>query len=201
MAIPKEQLSLDNVKQYYIRTTGDKASIINDVLKKIASTSIIIFVNTRRYAESIFLKLREYGHSIGLIMGGDMSMEERSEVLKMFKKGKFNILITTNLLARGFDNRHVQLVVNLDVPKKYNLPGADCEAYLHRVGRTGRFGDCGVALSIIDDESDFERINEIGEHYEKPIPEINDLDKLAERVKAAEKMTLKARKAMMEDDL
>ena len=130
-----------------------------------------------------------------------MDMDERQEVLKMFKKGKFNILITTNLLARGFDNRHVQLVVNLDVPKKYNQPGADCEAYLHRVGRTGRFGDCGVALSIIDTEEDYERINEIGNYYEKMIPEIHDLDKLAQKVESAREMTITARKAMMDEDL
>ena len=70
-----------------------------------------------------------------------------------FKAGKIKILLSTNLIARGIDNRKVGIVINLDMPYFYDngkKTGIDIETYLHRVGRTGRYGDKGIALNIVE---------------------------------------------------
>ena len=69
--------------------------------------------------------------------------------METFRQRKLTHLITTNLLARGFDQRSVTLVINIGIPYKYNDKTTDCETYLHRIGRTGRMGDVGIALNII----------------------------------------------------
>lgn len=76
-----------------------------------------------------------------------------------FKSGKIKILLSTNLISRGIDNRKVGIVINLDMPYNYEngkKKGIDTETYLHRVGRTGRYGDKGIALNIVENERDLE---------------------------------------------
>ena len=78
-----------------------------------------------------------------------------------FKAGKIKILLSTNLIARGIDNRKVGIVINLDMPYFYENGkkiGIDTETYLHRVGRTGRYGDKGIALNIVENQRDEEQI-------------------------------------------
>ena len=72
-------------------------------------------------------------------------------MMNAFKERKIKILITTDVLARGFDHRALDVVINLDIPKNYPTEEPDFETYLHRIGRCGRFGDSGIALNIIDD--------------------------------------------------
>jgi superfamily II DNA/RNA helicase len=74
---------------------------------------------------------------------------ERINVMEAFRTKKITHLITTNLLARGFDQRSVTLVINIGIPFHHDSQQTDCETYLHRIGRTGRMGDVGIALSII----------------------------------------------------
>ena len=79
-----------------------------------------------------------------------------------FKQGKIKVLISTNLIARGIDNRKVNLVINLDLPYHFHEKGKadlDVETYIHRVGRTGRFGDKGIALNIVENEKDMIQLN------------------------------------------
>ena len=94
----------------------------------------------------------------------------------MFNEGKLKLLITTDLLARGYDNREIHLVINLDIPKKYPTEEPNYETYMHRIGRTGRFGDSGVALNIVDDPADLDRLEKIKSKYGFAINEIKDLD-------------------------
>lgn len=88
--------------------------------------------------------------SCAIFMGNPMSKEERSVVINKFRKNEINVLITTNVLSRGIDMRRVLLVINADLPVLYPSQEADPETYLHRIGRTGRFGDFGVALNLVD---------------------------------------------------
>ncbi len=67
-----------------------------------------------------------------------MTFEERETTTKKFKNQEFNVLITTNVVARGFDQRFVKLVINYDLPIDYKTKDVDCPTYLHRIGRTGR---------------------------------------------------------------
>lgn len=74
-----------------------------------------------------------------------MEMSERNEVMKSFKAGDARVLIATNLIARGIDVQNVTLVLNFDIPK-------NCETYLHRIGRSGRFGRKGIAINFVNDK-------------------------------------------------
>ncbi len=85
-----------------------------------------------------------------------MSKEERDEMMEKFRQRKLNIVLTTNLLARGIDIQDMGLVINFDIPK-IGFQGkfkADYETYLHRIGRAGRFGNKALALSIYDNDDD-----------------------------------------------
>jgi ATP-dependent RNA helicase DDX19/DBP5 len=96
-----------------------------------------------------------------------MTPEERDEYVEKFRKGEISVVITTNLLSRGIDVPEIQLVINFDVPtarvKDKQVP--DQENYLHRIGRAGRFGVKGIALSIYDREEDERYLREIMAHY------------------------------------
>lgn len=86
--------------------------------------------------------------------------------MKEFKQGKVKVLLTTNLIARGIDNRKVSLVINLDLPYHFGAKGKenlDTETYIHRVGRTGRYGDKGIALNIVENERDNQELKRVHE--------------------------------------
>lgn len=92
-----------------------------------------------------------------------MSNEERDEQIELFRNGKVQVVITTDLLARGFDMPTIQLVINFDVPMKNRKPEPD--TYLHRIGRAGRFGMPGIAVTIYDRPDDKVAFEEIIAHY------------------------------------
>jgi ATP-dependent RNA helicase DDX19/DBP5 len=97
-----------------------------------------------------------------------MSHQDRIDVMNEFRAGKNRILVTTNLISRGIDNRKVNLVINLDLPfifDKERKNEIDLETYLHRVGRTGRFGDKGIALNIVENEHDQQELQKIQSEY------------------------------------
>lgn len=106
--------------------------------------SIIVFVRTRRKAESMSHELREEGHETDA-MHGDLPQRKREQVIRSFRANKSRILIATDVAARGLDIPHVMHVINYDLP--------ECpEDYIHRIGRTGRAGAEGFALSLIAPE-------------------------------------------------
>jgi len=94
--------------------------------------------------------MRENGYTVSLLHGKDMPPEERDKVMDDFIKGTTAVLITTNVLARGIDILQVTLVINYDIPTTIgNRP--DPETYIHRIGRSGRFGRPGVAINFVHD--------------------------------------------------
>jgi len=95
------------------------------------------------------------------ILTGNLSKEERDLAIENFSRGKAKVLITTNLLSRGYDEKKVNLVINFDLPKQEFEQ--NIFQYLHRVGRTGRFGRLGVALSIITNDQEKNIIKEISQ--------------------------------------
>ncbi len=109
--------------------------------------SIIIFVKTRRRAESISKELRQAGHKTDA-MHGDLRQNRREQVIRAFRSSKSRILVATDVASRGLDIPHVMHVINYDLP--------ECpEDYVHRIGRTGRAGAEGFALSLISPEDKF----------------------------------------------
>jgi superfamily II DNA/RNA helicase len=104
-----------------------------------------------------------------------MTLEEKETVANDFKEGKFQVLITTNVLSRGIDWRRVTLVVNFLLPRTYPKMDVDKQTYIHRIGRTGRFGDFGVALNLIERESDIADIKAISDEYVMEISELKNI--------------------------
>jgi ATP-dependent RNA helicase DDX19/DBP5 len=111
---------------------------------------------------------------------GDLQDKVRDEVIDKFRNMEFNVLISTNVLARGIDVPEVDLVVNYDTPyiSTVGWKNPDFANYIHRVGRTGRFGTDGLALTLCSDETDEDLVKEIEKHYETTITQINNLDEL-----------------------
>jgi len=112
-------------------------------------------------------------------MFSKMSKEERDQTMEKFRKQEINVLITTNMIARGIDVPETQLVINYDVPDMRGpdkKPIGDPETYLHRIGRTGRFGKPGIALTIYDRDIDKTNFDQIIEHYgmQKLVSELKD---------------------------
>lgn len=142
--IRKELLQLDHIKQFRFRCDkGKKPEFIKNVFEVCAMTQTIIFVNSKDFAERLFEILRKAQLQVVIIFG-KMDNEERDEMIEKFRTGKISVIITTNMLARGIDVPEVQIVINFDVPLMGGYGGGsvqgDPENYLHRIGRTGRFG-------------------------------------------------------------
>merc|ERR1712187_223384 len=99
--------------------------------------------------------MKEAGHAVSLICGTQLSGEEkmdpalRDKVMGEFRRGVTRVLIATDVLSRGIDVPQVTLVVNYELPMIHNHSGVEMETYLHRVGRTGRFGLHGIAVNLI----------------------------------------------------
>ena len=174
-----EELRLDGIHQFSRRCDSSKKIDYIDKLMKSLETDmqIIIFVNTKKFAEIVFKELQNRGHPVGLLIGGQLP-QERTAILNSFREGKFKILITTNLLARGFDQRTIGLVINFDIPRHYGDAAqkglkADLETYLHRIGRTGRFGDVGLAINLYNVDSEREMLADIEKKYEVKIEDLS----------------------------
>ena len=134
-----------------------------------------IFFNTKDFLETTFKILKKDGFKVNILFS-KMDKIERDEVMAKFVKGEINVILTTNLLARGIDVPETTLVVNFDVPRISvdGKPVAEPENFMHRVGRAGRFGVLkGIALTIYDSQIDEKLFNEIIDHYkmkEKVLP-------------------------------
>ena len=129
-------------------------------------TQTVIFINTKKFAEVVHNVLRKNGYKSTIIFS-DMTIQERDEYVEKFRKQEVNVVLTTNLLARGIDVPEIELVINFDVPK-INVSGhfeSDPENYLHRIGRAGRFGVNGCAVTIYDNDEDERLFWDIIEHY------------------------------------
>ena len=114
-------------------------------------------------ADMIAERLTSEGHSVASLHGGKET-GNRDQVLDTFRNGKTKVLITTNVVARGIDIQQVNMVVNYDIPYLMDhgrLTGVDVETYIHRIGRTGRFGRKGCSVIFAHDETTRRDVEEI----------------------------------------
>ncbi len=131
----------DNITQEVVKTTeGDKFGLLVDALNE-KQGSFIVFVKTKMNTEKLARRLNDEGHSAEAIHG-DLRQRQRSNVILGFRKGKNRILVATDVAARGLDIPHIEYVVNFDLPQ---AP----EDFIHRIGRTGRAGAEGTAISFV----------------------------------------------------
>ncbi|CAO2839444.1 unnamed protein product [Amaranthus hypochondriacus] len=174
--VKKEELSLESVKQYKVRCPDELAKIkvvgekILELGQKLGQT--IIFVRTRNSAGYLHRALTDLGYEVTTIQGA-LTHDDRDKIVKEFKDGLTKVLISTDLLARGFDQSQVNLVVNYDLPVKYDArTEPDCEVYLHRVGRAGRFGRKGAVFNLISDDRDDMIMGKIENHFGAKVVEV-----------------------------
>lgn len=141
--VQKEKLSLDLIAQYYIDVGQDKYKIevLDDMYKGLSIGQCIIYVNYKDKAKWLQEKLSEFGHAVEAIHG-DLTPLERTNIMKLFRSGDYRVLISTDLLARGIDVQQVGYVINYDLPY-------DPDCYLHRIGRSGRYGKRGAAINFV----------------------------------------------------
>lgn len=169
----REQESLDNIKQYYVKCSDEdeKYNAIQNIYGGITIGQAIIFCHTRRTAGWLAGKMSSDGHSVA-VLSGELTVEQRLAVLDRFRAGLEKVLITTNVLSRGIDVEQVTIVVNFDLPMDAK-GNADCETYLHRIGRTGRFGKSGIAINLVDSEKSMAICRTIENHFKKKINLLN----------------------------
>lgn len=125
------------------------------------------------------------GHKVSALHAA-FDGSQRDELLGKFRSGENKVLITTNVLARGIDVSSVSMVINYDIPMKgRNDEEPDTETYLHRIGRTGRFGRVGVSISFVYDKKSYDALSYIAGHYGIDLVKLDteDWDDAEERVK------------------
>lgn len=173
--VENKKLSLDNIKLYKWYQTDDKSKL--NALKQIISIlnigQLIIFVNLVRTAQDLvkILQSKDINIACSALYGKDMKPEDRDKTMENFREGQTTVLIASNVIARGIDVPSVKLVVNYDICD-------DRETFLHRIGRTGRFGTKGASINFYSDKISDKTLNDVCEHYNLKISEIQDDDDL-----------------------
>lgn len=173
--IAAEAKRTDAIAQFFYRSESDeKLDTLRDVLVLENPDSAIIFCNTQERVNAIYNQLGRNNQAFKKIHGG-MEQDERTLVMQQFKKGAFRYLIATDVAARGIDVPDIALVINFDVPWER-------ETYVHRIGRTGRQGAEGTAITLVapKEERHFDEIEAFvaGAITAKEIPEQPELDRL-----------------------
>ncbi|KAI6173311.1 RNA helicase [Aphelenchoides besseyi] len=176
--------SLPNIKQFMIKcgTRDEKYKAIINLYNTLSIASSIIFCYTRSSVDWLTQQIRRTGRKVG-ILHGQMSPEEREDAIRQFREGKHRVLITTNVSSRGLDIPHVKLVVNYDPCVTFEpIPKPDYDTYLHRIGRTGRFGKRGIAVNLVDSPKTIEYVRAFEEHFGRKIEvlEYDDYERLEE---------------------
>ncbi|XP_067121869.1 ATP-dependent RNA helicase DDX19A-like, partial [Centruroides vittatus] len=129
---------------------------------------------TRRAAAWLSENMMIEGHSVALL-SGELSIEQRLAVINKFRVAKVKVLITTNVCSRGIDIEQVTLVVNFDLPVDQS-GNVDCQTYLHRIGRTGRFGKPGIAINMVDGKRTMDMLEKIEDCFKRKITRLDAED-------------------------
>uniref|UniRef100_A0A8C1F2J7 RNA helicase n=2 Tax=Cyprinus carpio TaxID=7962 RepID=A0A8C1F2J7_CYPCA len=165
--LKREEETLDTIKQYYVicNSKEEKFQALCNIYGAITIAQAMIFCHTRKTAGWLAGELSREGHQVALL-SGEMQVEQRAAVIERFRDGKEKVLVTTNVCARGIDVEQVSVVINFDLPvDKDGNP--DNETYLHRIGRTGRFGKRGLAINMVDSRFSMNILNRIQEHFKR----------------------------------
>jgi len=163
--VKRDELTLEGIKQFYVAVEREewKLDTLCDLYETLTITQAIIYCNARRKVDWLTEQLHSRDFTVSALHG-DMDQKERELIMKEFRSGSSRVLITTDLLARGIDVQQVSLVINYDLPK-------DRENYIHRIGRSGRFGRKGVAINFIVQE-DVRVLRDIEQFYNTQIEEM-----------------------------
>jgi len=141
--VHNDELTLEGIRQFYVYSTDEtsKFEILCDLYSVISVTQSMIYVNSKKKAEWLTDYMQQNNFTVSCI-NGNMTQDERNVVMKDFRDGVTRVLITTDILSRGIDVQQVSLVLNYELP-------LEKETYIHRIGRSGRFGRKGVAINLV----------------------------------------------------
>jgi superfamily II DNA/RNA helicase len=165
VSVKREMLTLEGIAQYYIAVDDDrqKYATLKDIFGLFAMSQCIIYCNSVKRVQDLYDAMREDDFSVCRIHSG-MEKNERADAFNDFKVGNSRVLISSNVTARGIDIQQVSIVVNFDIPKCVNT-------YLHRIGRSGRWGRKGVGINLIT-RRDLPKLKEIEQYYSTQITEM-----------------------------
>lgn len=163
--VKRDELTLDGIRQFFIAVGEEswKFETLCDLYDTLTITQAVIFCNTKRKVDWLAGKLRAANFTVSA-MHGEMPQKEREAIMGDFRRGLSRVLITTDVWARGLDVQQVSLVINYDLP-------LNRENYLHRIGRSGRFGRKGVAINFVVKE-DARILRDIEQYYSTQIDEM-----------------------------
>lgn len=160
-----ETLTLEGIDQYFVAVEreGDKLDVLLDLFADLSVGMSIVFCNTRARVEQICRELERHDFT-PVPMHADMSQAERTDALDKLRSGRGRVLVSSNVMARGIDVTGISCVFNFELPR-------DTATYLHRIGRAGRFGKKGVAISLVD-ARDVRQLRAIESHYHTVVREL-----------------------------
>jgi translation initiation factor 4A len=163
--VKKDELTLEGIRQFYIAIEKEdwKLDTLCDLYESLTITQAIIYCNTRRKVDWLAEKMGARDFTIS-IMHAELEQKDRERIMREFRSGSSRVLISTDLLARGIDVQQVSLVINYDLP-------ANIENYLHRIGRSGRFGRKGGAINFLTAD-DVRTLRDIETFYNTQIEEM-----------------------------
>ncbi|CAK7220479.1 RNA helicase required for poly(A+) mRNA export [Sporothrix curviconia] len=167
MRLRQQELTVRGISQMYMDcpSENEKYDVLCKLYGLMTIGSSVIFVKTRESANEIYRRMEADGHKVSALHGA-FDGQQRDALLDDFRNGKSKVLITTNVMARGIDVSSVSMVINYDIPMKgMGDSEPDAETYLHRIGRTGRFGRVGVSISFVHDRKSFTALADIANHY------------------------------------
>lgn len=163
----ESKLTLHGLQQYYVKLTeNQKNRKLNDLLDALDFNQVVIFVNGVRRCKELNKLLQECNFPSTCMYGG-MAQEERLERYNKFKEYKSRIMVSTDIFGRGVDFERVNIVFNYDMPEK-------ADQYLHRVGRSGRFGTKGLAVTFVSSKEDSTILEQVQSRFEVEITELPD---------------------------
>lgn len=163
--VKAEQLTLEGIKQYFVNLEDDnmKYETLKDLFSTFSVAQCIIYCNSVRRVSDLYEAMSSDGYPVCQIHS-NLDKAERQRNYDQFRSGNFRVLISSNVTARGIDIQQVSTVINFDIPK--------CSStYLHRIGRSGRWGRKGVAINFIT-RRDYKHLKEIESFYQTEISEL-----------------------------
>jgi len=163
--VKRDELTLEGIKQFFVAVEKEewKFDTLSDLYDILTITQAVIFCNRKVKVEWLTKMMRDNNFTVSS-MHGDMPQKERDAIMADFRAGKSRVLIATDVWGRGLDVQQVSLVINYDLPNSREL-------YIHRIGRSGRFGRKGVAINFVKND-DIRILRDIEQFYGTQIDEM-----------------------------
>jgi translation initiation factor 4A len=165
ICVKAESLTLEGIKQYYVAVDDDRAKYLTlkDLYQHISVAQCIIYSNSVKRVIDLYEAMKEDGFPV-CCLHSNMDKGEREREFKEFRNGTARVLISSNVTSRGIDIQQVSVVINFDLPR-------DIHTYLHRIGRSGRWGRKGTGINFIT-RRDVIKMKEIEAYYATQIQEL-----------------------------